>query len=923
MNIPIRAVPLVMDAQEFQTLASFHEAFISKQDMTLSSIKEQYPIEFLLLFTVIDRSLQQASITLVKDKPIFQTLQLIHADRRILNLPWVLVFAGFPFIDICKGFHPLNDPDNYLRPQIPIRVLFILSFPFDTKEKLSYEREYKMVYNAMLDLLKKGKAYVDILEEGSLEKLEHLLKKQHYDILHYVGHSDGRNQALMEIENASTLKSEFVSYEHFAAIVSRLKRIPLAVYLSSCTTATAMEGSQSACQHLLDVGVPYVVAMGNTISDSFAVEFSAAFYYELTQSLDFIAAFNQAVRQTNSPEGYAAEITTPSLFISPQLLSKPLESRITEEVNTLDVLFGKFVGRTQELRQLTRLILLGKIINVFGPPGTGRLTLVKEALQRLHQTEHRITPIYLDSNSETILLERLSEAVATQQGETESNWSQNNQQFVALLGTLTSKCQPVIVISETEVNFSPTSAIQRLLEYRELPFSVVLITPVKVDQVYQFESIGLDVPDFVDFYRICSQFQVLETIRQRAIQTEEVANDLYIEDAQLDAQKYKGLIHLLYEYFEGSYTRLRELNKFLLENYSLDTITGIDVYREVSKGKFHEEYLLTDPSIQHHLAFIAALAENELAILEILHRFGEPVERFAFGFFFEDDQAAILQRLEEKLLIKVFSDTENGLSFYGITKFFEKKVTFFFSERPATFESQIFSELAARYYEHLLQFYPGRAVLRRIVELYLATHNTEKLNVYGPDLIHSLYVSNELDDVVSFCDQLIPVFEAISDNNALLLVYPIWGHALKQKRRYQEALVAQQSHLKSARSAGKKLDEAIAFDNIGQLCSELKEYDEALTNHQQALRIFEELADKKHEAICLANMAALYHGNGDFEHAVIMWRKVIELLELSWETKQLESAYHGLATSYLRTAQFELALQFFDKSIKLLLDSGE
>ena len=316
----------------------------------------------------------------------------------------------------------------------PLRLLVAIASPeTGDAELLDYEAELARIVTAVEPARKKGEAYVRVLNEGSLAAINTALSEdpEGFHVLHLSCHA--RPGELL-LETADGQPDPVSAARLLEEGVPAGADLPMVV-LSGCSTGLmarqvrlhpeaagavqAGPGSQplkqgdgegeavlaSFAAHLVDAGVPQVLAMQAPVTDRYATELCAGFYRRLATdaSPDPLLALAEARRvaerdrlalPAGSPRRGPAEWATPAL--TARGLRLPLFNRreqfgqvhlpqapvLAEGVVVREV--GEFVGRRREMREARRALggkKAGLVLHGIG--GVGKSTLAAEVLRSL------------------------------------------------------------------------------------------------------------------------------------------------------------------------------------------------------------------------------------------------------------------------------------------------------------------------------------------------------------------------------------------------------------------------------------------------------------------------------------------------------------------------------------------------------------
>jgi CHASE2 domain-containing sensor protein len=216
-------------------------------------------------------------------------LRLAVIPPEIAILPWELLYDSrrscflatsikTPLVRYVNLLAPIRE----LKTEPPINVLITIP----AGSGLDVGKEKEMIKKALTKL--KGAVEFKILEGTvTTSRITDELLSARYHIFHFIGHGvfEGNDSYLMM--NSETGESIAVSASAFARCFSDYPDIKLVV-LNSCqgATASAIRPFAGLAPQLVREGIPAVIAMQSTISDSVAISFSRAFYMKLCMGWD-------------------------------------------------------------------------------------------------------------------------------------------------------------------------------------------------------------------------------------------------------------------------------------------------------------------------------------------------------------------------------------------------------------------------------------------------------------------------------------------------------------------------------------------------------------------------------------------------------------------------------------------------------------
>ncbi|WP_319648859.1 tetratricopeptide repeat protein [Streptomyces sp. NRRL_B-2557] len=123
------------------------------------------------------------------------------------------------------------------------------------------------------------------------------------------------------------------------------------------------------------------------------------------------------------------------------------------------------------------------------------------------------------------------------------------------------------------------------------------------------------------------------------------------------------------------------------------------------------------------------------------------------------------------------------------------------------------------------------------------------------------------------------------------------GNTLQELRRYDKAHEAHQTALTLFQQTGDTHGQAGAWNNLGNTLQELRRYDKALHAHETARTLFQHTDDTHGKAVARNNLGTAYRGLGRFEEAVAAGRQAVEMLVAAEDWFRTGEAWGELATT--------------------------
>ena len=304
---------------------------------------------------------------------------------RLHRLPWEVLYAGDrPLATgtdvVFSRYHSsfsigkshLSDPKNFAN-QSPhtLKILMVLAVPAD-QDALALRQEAEQLKQE-LQAVSSGNSQpsieLTILEQPGREQLTQALEHNHYQVLHYAGHSDlsdtGGNIYLVNRRSGLT---EVLSGDDLAGLLVN-NGIRMAVFNScrggySATAASSSEAEGNLAEALVKRGIPAVLVMAERIPDEVALNLSRLFYRNLKQGYPVDLSLSRSrqglISSYGSDQLYWA---LPILYLHPKFdgYLQPILATAVNHGMSLDApAGGLYDGSDAEMPQLSPLIIPGR-----------------------------------------------------------------------------------------------------------------------------------------------------------------------------------------------------------------------------------------------------------------------------------------------------------------------------------------------------------------------------------------------------------------------------------------------------------------------------------------------------------------------------------------------------------------------------------
>jgi len=230
----------------------------------------------------------------------------LHLDEtpELASLPWEYLYDGTHsrFLVLSEAtsivrYLALPLTATPLKVSTPLRLLVVIADASDVVPRLQVIEERLKLEAALRNLIDHGEVEITCLERATMSALQRALRKTEYHLFHFIGHGwfDAASQRHGLILENDQGRGEMVDTDRLAVLLHNHPSLRLA-FLNACEGARFAEGQPLAgvAQHLVQQGLPAVIAMQFPVRDRSAITLAQEFYDALANRYPVDAALTEA-----------------------------------------------------------------------------------------------------------------------------------------------------------------------------------------------------------------------------------------------------------------------------------------------------------------------------------------------------------------------------------------------------------------------------------------------------------------------------------------------------------------------------------------------------------------------------------------------------------------------------------------------------
>jgi tetratricopeptide (TPR) repeat protein len=149
------------------------------------------------------------------------------------------------------------------------------------------------------------------------------------------------------------------------------------------------------------------------------------------------------------------------------------------------------------------------------------------------------------------------------------------------------------------------------------------------------------------------------------------------------------------------------------------------------------------------------------------------------------------------------------------------------------------------------------------------------------------------------------------------------GNALHRVRRFEEAITAHTQARDIFQNTGDRLSERIAWNNLGNALREVRRFEEAITAHSRALEICRDTGDRHGESQAWNNLGNALQQVRRFEEAITAYTQASDIYGETGDRHGEAQALGNLGVAMQQVRQFEEAIAAHTRAAEIYWEMGD
>ncbi|MBN6040041.1 tetratricopeptide repeat protein [Amycolatopsis sp. 195334CR] len=179
------------------------------------------------------------------------------------------------------------------------------------------------------------------------------------------------------------------------------------------------------------------------------------------------------------------------------------------------------------------------------------------------------------------------------------------------------------------------------------------------------------------------------------------------------------------------------------------------------------------------------------------------------------------------------------------------------------------------------------------------------------------------DEAITHHQQAAAIYREIGDRHGEGQALNNLGVALREVRRFDEAITAHERDLAIFRETGDRHDVATALNNLGLALRAVRRFDEAITAHEQDLAICRETGDRHREGQALNNLGYALREVRRFDEAITHHQQAAAIYRETGDRHREGLALNNLGNALQEVRRFDEAITHHQQAAAIYRETGD
>ncbi len=213
--------------------------------------------------------------------------------------------------------------------------------------------------------------------------------------------------------------------------------------------------------------------------------------------------------------------------------------------------------------------------------------------------------------------------------------------------------------------------------------------------------------------------------------------------------------------------------------------------------------------------------------------------------------------------------------------------------------------------------------LTTAVTLALDTGHYELTTQLATNLTQYLEWRRHFTDWVSVSEHALTAAKHLNTPSTLADAWSFLGLALREIRRFDEAITAHYQDLAICLETGDRHGEGAALNNLGNALQDVRRFDEAITAHQNAATIYQETSDRHSEGTALNNLGIALRRVRRFDEAITAHQIASTICRETGDRHGEGKALNNLGNALQELQKFEDAITAYQNAAIIYRETND